>query len=665
MIRKLLVANRGEIALRVMRTARAMDIATVAVYSDPDADAPFVSAADEAVRLPGASPGETYLDGARVIAAALATGADAVHPGYGFLSENAGFARACAEAGLVFVGPSPEAIEAMGSKTAAKERMAAAGVPVLPGAVVGAADDLDLEALAAAAAEIGYPVLVKAAFGGGGRGMRIVHQAAELGEAVAGARREAASAFGDGTVFLERFVVRPRHIEVQIVGDTHGTVVHLFERECSIQRRYQKIIEEAPSPAVSPELRAELGAAAVAAAKAIDYVGAGTVEFVLDQDGRFFFLEVNTRLQVEHPVTEAITGLDLVRVQLQVADGEPLPVEVTGASITGHAVEVRLYAEDVPAGFLPVTGTVHRFDVPALPGVRIDAGVAAGSVVGVHYDSMLAKVIAHGATRDEACRTLARALAEARVHGVTTNRDLLVGVLREEEFRRGAIDTAYLTRHDPAVLCARPEATVALRVHSLAAALAGSAERRAAARVQAAVPSGWRNVPNGDQLAQFSVGGGQVEVRYRLGRDGMRASVDGVAVDVTAVELCPDRVTLAVDGIRRTVDVHRVGTVRYLDSSLGTTELRELERFPEPQASEEAGSLHAPMPGTVVRVEVADGQEVAAGAVVVVLEAMKMEHAVRAPHDGVVANLSAAVGQTVDTGEVLAVVHDADAEQSG
>jgi acetyl/propionyl-CoA carboxylase alpha subunit len=278
---------------------------------------------------------------------------------------------------------------------------------------------------------------------------------------------------------------------------------------------------------------------------------------------------------------------------------------------------------------------------------------------------MLAKVIAHGATRDEACRTLARALAEARVHGVTTNRDLLVGVLREEEFRRGAIDTAYLTRHDPAVLCARPEATVALRVHSLAAALAGSAERRAAARVQAAVPSGWRNVPNGDQLAQFSVGGGQVEVRYRLGRDGMRASVDGVAVDVTAVELRPDRVTLAVDGIRRTVDVHRVGTVSYLDSSLGTTELRELERFPEPQASEEAGSLHAPMPGTVVRVEVAEGQEVAAGAVVVVLEAMKMEHAVRAPHDGVVANLSAAVGQTVDTGEVLAVVHDADAEQSG
>src|SRR4051812_47050692 len=457
MIRKLLVANRGEIAARIIRTARAMDIATVAVFSDPDADAPFVAAADEAVRLPGAAPGETYLRGALVVAAARATGADAVHPGYGFLSENAGFARACAEAGLVFVGPSPEAIEAMGSKTAAKERMAAAGVPVLQGTVVGADDQLDLEALAGAAADIGYPVLVKAAYGGGGRGMRIVQGASGLAEAVAAARREAAAAFGNGTVFLERFVERPRHVEVQIVGDTRGTVVHLFERECSIQRRYQKIIEEAPSPAVSPELRAELGAAAVAAAKAIDYVGAGTVEFVLDRSGRFFFLEVNTRLQVEHPVTELVTGLDLVRVQLQVADGEPLPDEVTGASITGHAVEVRLYAEDVPAGFLPVTGTLHRFAVPALPGVRVDAGVADGSVVGVHYDPMLAKVIAHGPTRDAACRRLARALAEARGHGVTTNRDPLVGILREGEVRRGGIDTGYLERHDPAELSRNPQ----------------------------------------------------------------------------------------------------------------------------------------------------------------------------------------------------------------
>ncbi|MGZ4544925.1 MAG: ATP-binding protein [Blastococcus sp.] len=658
MIGKLLVANRGEIALRILRTAREMDIATVAVYSDPDAGAPFVAAADEAVRLPGAAPGDTYLRGDLIIAAARATGADAVHPGYGFLSENAGFARACAEAGLVFVGPSPEAIEAMGSKTAAKERMAAAGVPVLPGAVIPAEGDLDVAGLAASAAEIGYPVLVKAAFGGGGRGMRIVRSADEIAEAVAGARREAASAFGDGTVFLERLVERPRHIEVQVFGDTHGTVVHLFERECSIQRRYQKIIEEAPSPAVSPELRAELGAAAVAAAKAIDYVGAGTVEFVLDQDGRFFFLEVNTRLQVEHPVPEAITGLDLVRVQLEVAEGRPLSEEVTGASITGHAIEVRLYAEDVPAGFLPATGIVHRFAVPALPGVRVDSGVADGSAVAVHYDPMLAKVIAHGPTRIAAGRLLARALAETRVHGVTTNRDLLVGILREDEFRRGEIDTGYLTRHDPAQLCAAPQAETALRVHALAAALAGAAERRGAARVQGTIPTGWRNVPNADQLAQLSVGEREIDVRYRFGRDGLRATVDGVRLEVALAGLGPDRVRLVLDGVARTVEVHRVGDAVYADSPLGSTEFFEIERFPQPQSAEEAGSLHAPMPGTVVRVEVTEGQHVSAGAVVVVLEAMKMEHVVRAPTDGIVSSLHAEVGVTVDTGHVLAVVHE-------
>jgi acetyl/propionyl-CoA carboxylase alpha subunit len=655
-IRKLLVANRGEIALRILRTAREMDIATVAVHSDPDDGAPFVAAADEAVRLPGAAPADTYLRGEAIIAAARATGADAVHPGYGFLSENAGFARACRAAGLTFVGPSPEAIEAMGSKTAAKERMAAAGVPVLPGIVVGALGDLDVGALAGAAAEIGYPVLVKAAYGGGGRGMRIVRAQADLADAVAAARREAASAFGDGTVFLERYLERPRHVEVQVFGDAAGTVVHLFERECSIQRRYQKIVEEAPSPAVTQELRAELGAAAVAAAKAIDYVGAGTVEFVLDRSGRFFFLEVNTRLQVEHPVTEAVTGLDLVRLQLQVADGLPLPPEVTGATLTGHAVEARLYAEDVAGGFLPATGTVHRFAVPSLPGLRVDAGVADGSVVGVHYDPLLAKVIAHAPTRDAACRLLARALAETRVHGVVTNRDLLVGVLRHEAFRRGVIDTSFLDRHDPARLAARPDAEAALRLHALAAALSGAAARRAAAAVQPAVPSGWRNVPDGDQVAVFRAGEREVEVRYRFTRHGLGAGVDGVRLDVTAADAGPERVTLTLGGVGRTVGVHRVGDTVWLDSPLGATELTEVPRFAEPRAAEAPGSLRAPMPGTVVRVAVAEGAPVAAGEVVVVLEAMKMEHAVRAPSAGVVGSLPVAAGETVQAGQVLAVV---------
>jgi propionyl-CoA carboxylase alpha chain len=450
-IRKLLIANRGEIASRIIRTARKMDIATLAVFSDPDAGLPFVREADEAVRLPGSAPAETYLRGDLVIAAALANGADAVHPGYGFLSENAAFARQCAAAGLTFVGPSPEAIDAMGNKIAAKELMARAGVPVLPGAVF---DDTffsntgfsntgepDPAALRRAAAEVGFPALVKAAFGGGGRGMRIVDSAEAVVEAVASARREAASAFGNGTVFLERYVQTPRHIEVQIVGDHAGTVVHLFERECSIQRRYQKIIEEAPSPAVDEELRTELCQAAVAAGRAIGYVGAGTVEFVLDASGRFYFLEVNTRLQVEHPVTELITGLDLVQVQLEVAAGKPLPPPVTGATMSGHAIEARLYAEDVAGGYLPTSGDVHTFEIEAAQGLRVDAGFASGTRVSTFYDSMLAKVIGFGPTRDDAQRVLAAALSRARLHGVVTNRDLLVGILREPDFQAGAIDT--------------------------------------------------------------------------------------------------------------------------------------------------------------------------------------------------------------------------------
>ena len=431
-IAKLLIANRGEIAARIIRSAHALGLATVAVYSDPDADAPYVTLADEAVRLPGAAPAETYLRGDLIIAAAAATGADAVHPGYGFLSENAAFARACADAGLTFVGPAPETIAAMGDKVAAKAAMAAAGVPVLPGMTVTSDDDLS-----AATERVGFPLLVKAAFGGGGRGMRLVASPAELAEAVTSARSEAASAFGDGTVFLERFVTDPRHVEVQILGDTAGTVVHLFERECSIQRRYQKIVEECPSPAVDAGLRAALAAAAVTAGQAIGYTGAGTVEFVLDRDGSFYFLEMNTRLQVEHPVTEEVTGLDLVELQLRIAEGEPLPAQVREARIEGHAIEVRLYAEDVPAGFVPATGTLHRFAIPAAPGIRVETGFRDGSVVSPHYDAMLAKVIAHGRTRADAARRLARALDRAEIHGVTTNRGLLVAILREPDFLAG------------------------------------------------------------------------------------------------------------------------------------------------------------------------------------------------------------------------------------
>jgi propionyl-CoA carboxylase alpha chain len=715
-IRKLLIANRGEIALRVIRTARDMDIATVAVFSEADSGAPFVRAADEAVPLPGNAPADSYLNRPKIIEAALRAGADAVHPGYGFLSENAGFARDCAQAGLTFVGPPPEAIEAMGSKTAAKELMAAAGVPVLPAVEVTGPE-------LATAAEIGFPLLVKAAFGGGGRGMRVVRDAASLPGAVASAQREAAATFGDGTVFLERYLDAPRHIEVQIFGDRHGNVVHLFERECSIQRRYQKIIEEAPSPAVDDALRRELGVAAVAAGKAIGYVGAGTVEFVLDSTGgsggsspqrrregaprrgvppelavaggsggsspqrqregaprrgvppelavaggsggssprnntaQFYFLEVNTRLQVEHPVTELVTGLDLVALQILAAEGRPLPDEVRFATLAGHAVEARLYAEDTSHDFRPATGTVHTFTVPDRPGLRVDAGITAGSQVGVHYDALLAKVIAHGATRDQACRRLARALAETRLHGVVSNRDLLVGILRHPEFRAGQIDTGFLSRHDPQELAISGRDPAAPRLHALAAALAGQAARRAAAPVLATIPSGWRNVPSGPQQVTFDCDGQQLAVRYRAGRDGVQAEVDGEPVEgLTLWSAEPGLVVADLAGIRREFSVTQAGHVYYVDSQLGATTLIELPRFPEPDSVRSPGSLLAPMPGTVVRIEVAPGAVVAAGTPVVVLEAMKMEHTVIAPHDGRVTSVGVAAGQPVDVGTVLAVV---------
>lgn len=513
MITRLLVANRGEIARRVLATCRILGVETVAVHSDADADAPFVAEADQAVRLPGNTPAETYLRIDLILDAARKAGADAVHPGYGFLAENAEFAAAVTDAGLTWVGPPAKAIAAMGDKMAAKALLADAGVPMLP--TWTDADEIT-----------DFPVLVKASAGGGGRGMRIVREAAGLAEAVASARREAAGAFGDGTVFVERYVERGRHVEVQVFGDTHGTVLALGERDCSIQRRHQKIVEEAP--AVLPDgVRERLHAAAVAAGRAVGYVGAGTVEFLLAPDGEFFFLEMNTRLQVEHPVTEAVTGLDLVRLQLLVAEGDPLPLTAT-PPVTGHAIEVRLCAEDPGQGFRPATGTLHRFAVPGVVGefaptrgLRLDSGVVDGSTVGVHYDSMLAKLVAWAPTRAEAARLLAGALARAELHGVTTNRDLLVRVLRSPEFRAAEVDTGFLDRHDEVFAPLLPPNGVPLA--ALAAALASAAARRSTATVLAGLPSGWRNVPAFPQVTRYAGQHGEIEVRYRLDRAGTLA----------------------------------------------------------------------------------------------------------------------------------------------
>ncbi|HUY62903.1 MAG TPA: biotin carboxylase N-terminal domain-containing protein [Acidimicrobiales bacterium] len=666
MIEKLLIANRGEIARRIMRSAHDMGIACVAVYSDPDASMPHVSDADVAVRLPGAAPADTYLRADLLVEAALRTGADAVHPGYGFLSEHADFARACEQAGLTFVGPPAEVIEAMGSKLAAKATMERAGVPVLPtvevavseAAGAGAGEDGEL---ARRAAELGWPVLVKASAGGGGRGMRVVTGPEGLGEALVSAAREATSAFGDGTVFLEPYVIRPRHIEVQILGDVHGTVVHLFERECSIQRRHQKIVEESPSPAVDAELRATLGVAAVTAAKAIGYVNAGTVEFLLLPDGRLAFLEVNTRLQVEHPVTEMVTGLDLVRQQLLVAEGRPLSANVLQAAVSGHAIEVRLYAEDPTQQWRPSAGRLHRFSSPEGPGLRIDSGVTTGSEVSTHYDPMLAKVIAHGPTRLEAARRLASALARAEIHGITTNRDLLVRILRHPEFLAGDIDTGFLERHDPAELGAPSASPEVEQRHAVAAALAAQAARRDQAGVLARMPSGWRNNPADLQHVSFTGGRGQVEVGYRFDRAGRLSAVtvDGAErPDIELVQCDHEAVVLAIGGVARRYGVHRVGPVSWVDGPDGSSSLEEVERFPAPGSQLAAGSLVAPLPGTVVGVRVAAGSTVAAGDVLLAIEAMKMEHEVRSPLAGLVSEVHVAAGDQVDAGRLLVVVDE-------
>ena len=650
MITRLLVANRGEIARRVFRTCRTLGISTVAVYSDADADAPFVREADAAVRLPGVAPADTYLRADLIVEAARVSGADAVHPGYGFLSENAEFASAVLTANLTWVGPPPAAIQQMGAKIESKRLMAGAGVPTL--------SELDPETLT----ETDLPVLVKASAGGGGRGMRVVRTLAELAGQIEGARSEAASAFGDDTVFVEPYLATGRHIEVQIMCDQHGTIWAVGERECSIQRRHQKIVEESPSPLVEriPGMRDELFAAARNAAKAIGYVGAGTVEFLADEQGRFYFLEMNTRLQVEHPVTECVTGLDLVGLQLGVAEGRPLPGDPPPSQ--GHAIEVRLYAEDPAADWRPHSGTLHRFDVPGVAttfgvplgaGIRLDSGVDSGSVVSPHYDPMLAKVISVAPARDVAARALAARLVRSRIHGVTTNRDLLVNILMHPAFLAGETDTAFLDRHGLPELASPLVAGDTLRLCAAVAALAGAARDRADARVLGRLPSGWRNVVAAPQVRAFRAGETKYEVRYRFGRDG--AVVEGLP-DVRFLDITPTEVGVDTGGLVWTFAVDSHAGEWFVDSPMGGAALVELPRFTDPTTQVMAGSLLAPMPGTVVRVAVAQGDHVTEGQPLLWLEAMKMQHQINAPVDGVVTELGVGAGDQVEVGRVLAVV---------
>ena len=647
MISKVLVANRGEIARRIFRTCQSMGISTVAVYSDPDAGEPHMREADEAVLLPGTSPAETYLNIEAIIAAAKETRADAVHPGYGFLAENSNFARDVRAAGLTWIGPSPASIEMMGSKLQAKELMDEAGVPTLRSVSLSG-----LSAVGSTAMSIGYPVLVKASAGGGGKGMRIVDNPDDLIDAIQSARREAKSAFGDDTLFLEKYIESPRHIEIQVLGDARGNVISLYERECSIQRRHQKIIEEAPSPGISEETREEMGKAAVRAARAVEYVGAGTVEF-LYRDGDFYFLEMNTRLQVEHTVTEMITGLDLVRLQIEIANGGEIPR--AAPPFRGHAIEARLYAEDPVNDFLPVTGRFDRFSIPDLKGLRVDAGIEDGSVVSVHYDPMIAKVIARGRSRKTAAALLASALRQAHIHGSTTNRALLVRILEHPEFLKGETDTHFLQRHDPAEL-GRPLLDLpSERLAAVAAAVSDQAFAREQSGVLSTIPSGWRNMRSRPQQRTYRSGQETYEVQYSL--TGPSFTAEGVG-EVTVLEATPDSVRLLVDGDEHEFSVARYGVDRHVDSQIGPAHLTEVPRFPTPEHEEAAGSLHAPMPGKVIRVDAVRGTTVNEGSVLVVMEAMKMEHTLRAPHPGTVTQVLCAPGDQVEANTVLVVVDD-------
>ena len=653
MFDSVLVANRGEIAVRVIRTLNALGIRSVAVYSDADADAPHVRLADEAVRIGLAAPGESYLSIERVIAAARSAGAQAIHPGYGFLSENPAFARACAGAGIVFVGPSPEAMELLGNKVSAKLAAEAAGVPVLPGLQrPGLTDD---EILEFATEPDRFPMMVKAAAGGGGRGMRIVATAGELPAALAAARREALAGFGDDGLLVERYVERARHIEVQLLADAHGTVLHLGERECSLQRRHQKVLEESPSPVVSPELRERLGAAAAELARHAGYVGAGTAEFLVPADDLegFAFLEVNARLQVEHPVTEEVTGLDLVELQLRVAAGEPLTLRQEDIALRGHSIEVRVCAEDAATGFLPATGRIVAYREPCGAGVRVDSGVRLGSEVGASYDSLLLKVIATGRDREEALERLARALRDLRVLGVTTNIGFLARLAAAPEVRAGDLDTGLLERGIvdplPAAQEVREAAIAAAAVETLDLVRPGASsdpwDSLPGFRVTGNEGVEWRLEPaGGKDVVAVRVFGEAGDARVLIGADELRMS---------AADAGDGRVRVELDGRARMWDHAVLGADRWVAAGPDAFSHRLAELVVEGAAAGAEGALEAPMPGSVLSVRVAAGDDVRAGEVLVVVESMKMELTLTAPRDARVLEVRVAEGDQVTQGQTL------------
>ncbi|WP_440532799.1 acetyl-CoA carboxylase biotin carboxylase subunit [Variovorax sp. YR566] len=659
MFKKILIANRGEIACRVAATARRMAIRTVAVYSDADAHANHVRACDESVHLGGSAPKDSYLRWEKILEAAKATGAEAVHPGYGFLSENEEFAQACADAGLVFIGPPPSAIKAMGLKAESKQLMEKAGVPLVPGYH---GHDQNPQLLQREADRIGYPVLIKASAGGGGKGMRAVDKAEDFAAALASCQREAINSFGDDAVLIEKYVQRPRHIEIQVFGDTHGNYVYLFERDCSVQRRHQKVLEEAPAPGMTEAMRKQMGDAAVAAARAVNYVGAGTVEFIVEQreggEMNFFFMEMNTRLQVEHPVTEAITGLDLVEWQLRVASGETLPAKQQELQIHGHAIEARICAENPDNNFLPATGTLRVYRKPQATAfqrsrVRIDDGVREGGEISPFYDSMIAKLIVHGTTREEALARLDAALAQVQIVGVSTNVQFLRGILATESFSKANLDTALIER-ERAVLFDREALGLPL-------AAAAAITRTLVTERPVGVPDpferrdGWRS--HGEYLRRFDFefrGAEQIALlTYK--RDGSLWLEAGGAEGPLVVGQFPSgEFEVEFAGNRQTLDVHVDGATAHIFASKGATKITAIDRLAHAGDTQaEGGRLTAPMPGKVVSFAVKAGDKVSRGQPLAVMEAMKMEHTIAAPADGTVEELMFAPGEQVAEGDEL------------
>ena len=657
MFTKILIANRGEIACRVAATARRLGVKTVAVYSDADASAKHVAACDESVHIGGSAPKESYLRWEKIIEAAKATGAQAIHPGYGFLSENEAFAQACATAGLVFVGPPASAIQAMGLKAESKQLMEKAGVPLVPGYH---GVDQDAALLQREADRIGYPVLIKASAGGGGKGMRAVETSADFAAALASCQREARNSFGDDAVLIEKYVQRPRHIEIQVFGDTHGNCVYLFERDCSVQRRHQKVLEEAPAPGMTDALRQQMGEAAVAAARAVNYVGAGTVEFIVEQrDSKmnFFFMEMNTRLQVEHPVTEAITGLDLVEWQLRVASGEPLPLRQDELRIHGHAIEARICAENPDNNFLPATGTLHVYRKPASTSfargpVRFDDGVREGDAISPYYDSMVAKLIVHGDTRAQALARLDAALAQTRIVGLATNVQFLRHVVASRSFSQADLDTALIPR-EAAVLFHQEKVGLLLAVAS-AVAQSLLAERTAETDDPFSRRDGWRSHGVATRRFDFEFGGATVQATLQYLHDGALLLTVGDVTGRLGFTPAGDALDVRFAGQRQTVQICRQGEVLHVFCELGGTQIVSIDALAHAgEAAAEGGRLTAPMPGKVVSFAVKAGDTVKKGQPLAVMDAMKMEHTIAAPVDGTVIELLYAPGDQVAEGVEL------------